>query len=134
MVTYNLQIVNEWTEIFFLYLFSNNAMICLSYYFSYYFTITPYLLIRFLNILRVYFYRSLGNNKRLLQNIFHISPRPIAALQLRCRAWNGSLGLIPGTIWKILCHNLFITYFTLTFLKYWLLYGRKDLWTDKLRK
>jgi hypothetical protein len=24
-------------------------------------------------------------------------------------------GLIPGTIWKISCHNLFITYFTLTF-------------------
>ena len=23
--------------------------------------------------------------------------------------------LIPGTIWKISCHNLFITYFTLTF-------------------
>ena len=23
-------------------------------------------------------------------------------------------GLIPGTIWKILCHKLFITYFTLT--------------------
>jgi hypothetical protein len=25
------------------------------------------------------------------------------------------LGLIQGTIWKISCHNLFITYFTLTF-------------------
>ena len=24
-------------------------------------------------------------------------------------------GLIPGTIWKISCHNLFITYFTLSF-------------------
>ena len=24
-------------------------------------------------------------------------------------------GLIPGTIWKISCHNLYITYFTLTF-------------------
>jgi hypothetical protein len=31
-------------------------------------------------------------------------------------------GLIPGTIWKILCHNLFITYFTLTFSKHLLLY------------
>jgi hypothetical protein len=27
-------------------------------------------------------------------------------------------GLIPGTIWKISCHNLFITYFTLTFSKH----------------
>jgi hypothetical protein len=36
-------------------------------------------------------------------------------------------GLIPGTIWKISCHNLFITYFTLTFFKHLLLYGRKDL-------
>ena len=25
-------------------------------------------------------------------------------------------GLIPGTIWKISCYNLFITYFTLTFI------------------
>jgi hypothetical protein len=25
-------------------------------------------------------------------------------------------GLIPGMIWKISCHNLFITYFTLTFI------------------
>jgi hypothetical protein len=30
--------------------------------------------------------------------------------------------LIPGTIWKISCHNLCITYFTLTFSKNWLLY------------
>jgi hypothetical protein len=43
-------------------------------------------------------------------------------------------GLVPGMIWKISCHNLFITYFTLTFFKHWLLYCRKDLWTDKLRK
>jgi hypothetical protein len=41
-------------------------------------------------------------------------------------------GLIPGTIWKISCNNLFITYFTSTFFKHWLLYCRKDLWTDKL--
>jgi len=43
-------------------------------------------------------------------------------------------GLIPGTIWKISCHNLFITYFTLTFSKHLLLYRKKDLLTDKLRK
>ena len=39
-------------------------------------------------------------------------------------------GLIPGTIWKISCHNLFITYFTLTFFKHLHLYGRKDLLTE----
>ena len=42
--------------------------------------------------------------------------------------------LIPGTIWKISCHNLFITCFTLTFFKHWFLYCKKDLWTDKLWK
>jgi hypothetical protein len=44
--------------------------------------------------------------------IFHmvpgINPRPISALQLRCRAWYGSLGLIPGPIWKMSCNNLLI--------------------------
>ena len=30
--------------------------------------------------------------------------------------------------------SLFITYFTLTFSKHWLLCCKKDLWTDKLRK
>ena len=44
------------------------------------------------------------------------------------------LGLILGTIWKISCHNLFITYFTLTFSKHWLLYCKKNLWTDKIFK
>jgi hypothetical protein len=39
-------------------------------------------------------------------------------------------GLIPGTIWKISCHNLFITYFTLTFSKHWLLYCKKDIWIE----
>jgi hypothetical protein len=34
-------------------------------------------------------------------------------------------GLIPGTIWKISCHNLLITYFTLTFSNHWLLYCKK---------
>jgi hypothetical protein len=41
--------------------------------------------------------------KRLWHEIFHIvpgiNPRPISTLQLRCRAWYGSLGLIPGPIW-----------------------------------
>jgi hypothetical protein len=36
-------------------------------------------------------------------------PRPISALQLCCRAWYGSLGLIPGPIWKTSCNNLSIT-------------------------
>ena len=40
----------------------------------------------------------------------------------RCRDWYGSLGLtpvpiwkMPCMIWKISCHNIFITYFSLTF-------------------
>ena len=37
-----------------------------------------------------------------------INPWPISALQLRCRAWYGSLGLIPGPIWKMSCNNLLI--------------------------
>ena len=43
---------------------------------------------------------------RLLHGIFHIgpsiSPPPISTLQLRCRAWGGSLGPIPGPKWKML--------------------------------
>ena len=68
------------------------------------------------------------NNKRLLHDVFHIGPGISLRLPYQGR------GLIPGTIWKISCHNLFITYFTLTFSKHWLLYCKKDLWTDKLRK
>ena len=34
-------------------------------------------------------------------------------------------GLIPGTICKILCHNLFISYFTLTFFKHWFYIAEK---------
>jgi hypothetical protein len=49
---------------------------------------------------------------RLWDEIFHmvpgINPRPISALQLRCRAWYGSLGLIPGPIWKMSYNNLLI--------------------------
>ena len=43
----------------------------------------------------------------------------ISALVL-ARSWRADMGrgLIPGTIWKISCHNLFITYFTLTFSKH----------------
>ena len=50
--------------------------------------------------------------KRLWHEIFHIAPginpRPISALQLRCRAWYGSLGIIPGPIWKMSCNNLIV--------------------------
>jgi hypothetical protein len=52
--------------------------------------------------------------KRLWHEIFHmvpgINPRPITDLQLRCRAWYGSLGLIPGPIWKMSCNNLLLIY------------------------
>jgi hypothetical protein len=78
------------------------------------------------------------NSKRLLHNIFHIghgiSTRlPCQARERSSVAYMGR-GLIPGTIWKISCHNLFFTYFTLTFFKHLLLYCSKDLWTDKSRK
>jgi hypothetical protein len=77
------------------------------------------------------------NNKRLLHDIFHIGPgiNPRLLYQARQRSWRADMGrgLIPGTIWKISCHNLFITYFTLTFSKHWLLFCKKDLWTEKLR-
>ena len=76
--------------------------------------------------------------KRLLYDIFYIGPgmSPRLPYEARQRRWRADMGqgLIPGTIWKILCHNLFITYFTLIFFKHWLFYCRKDLWTDKLRK
>ena len=67
----------------------------------------------------IVYIKSLCNNKRLLHDIFHIGPGispglPYQARQRSCRADMGR-GLIPGTIWKISCHNLFITYFTLTF-------------------
>jgi hypothetical protein len=79
-----------------------------------------------------------GQIKRLLHYIFHIGPgiSPRLPYQARQRSYSADMGrgLIPGTIWKISCHNLFITYFTLTFSKHWLLYCKKDLWTDKLRK
>jgi hypothetical protein len=53
--------------------------------------------------------------KRLLRDIFHIGPgiSPRLPYQARQRSWRADMdrGLIPGTIWKISCHNLFITYF-----------------------
>ena len=78
------------------------------------------------------------NSNRLLHDIFHIGPgiSPRLPYQARERSWVAYMGrgLIPGTIWKISCHNLFFTYFTLIFFKHLLLYCRKDLWTDKLLK
>jgi hypothetical protein len=75
--------------------------------------------------------------KRSLHDIFHIGLgiSPQISYQARQRNWRADMGrrLIPGTIWKMSCHNLFITYFTLTFSKHLLLYCRQDLWTDKLR-
>ena len=78
------------------------------------------------------------NSKRLLHDIskstlvsardFHIKPQSEAGF-----AYMGQ-GLIPGTIWKMSFHNLFVTYFTLTFFKHLLLYCSKDLWTDQSRK
>ena len=83
-------------------------------------------------------YVQICDNKRLLHDIFHIGPSisPRLPCQSRQRSWRVDMGrgLIPGTIWKISCHNLLITYFTLTFFKHWHLYCRKDLWTGKLRK
>jgi hypothetical protein len=65
---------------------------------------------------------SQGGIKRLLHDIFHIGPgiSPRLPYQARQRSWRADVGrgLIPGTIWKISCHNLFITYFTLTFSKH----------------
>jgi hypothetical protein len=54
------------------------------------------------------------NIKRLLHDIFHIGPgiSPWLPYQARQRCWRSDMGrgLIPGTIWKISCHNLLITY------------------------
>jgi len=58
----------------------------------------------------------------------------VSARDSHIKPGSESGGLTPRTIWQILCHNLFFTYFTLTFFKHWLLYCRKDRWTDKLRK
>ena len=72
---------------------------------------------------------NLCNNKKLLHDIFHIGPgiSPRLPYQARQRSWRADIGrgLIPGTIWKISCHNLLITYFTLTFSKHWHLYCKR---------
>ena len=51
-----------------------------------------------------------GQIKRLLHDIFHIGPAISLRLpyQARQRSWRTDMGrgLIPGTIWKISCHNL----------------------------
>ena len=61
-----------------------------------------------------------------MTKFFHIGPgiSPRLLYQARKRSWRADMGqgLIPGTIWKISCHNLFITYFALTYIfKLWLL-------------
>jgi hypothetical protein len=77
-----------------------------------------YCLHRFAFIL-IDIFLKIYNNKRLLHDIFHIGPgiNPRLTYQARQRSWGADMGrgLISGTIWKISCHNLFITYFTLTF-------------------
>ena len=59
---------------------------------------------------------------RLWHEIFNIvpgiSPRPISALQLRCRAWYGSVGLIPGPIWKMSCNNLLLSHILLRYVPF----------------
>ena len=73
------------------------------------------------------YYMTFSISALVLARYSHTSPTA------KLEGWYGSR-LLPGTIWKISCHNLFITYFTLTFSKHWLLYCKKDLWTDKLWK
>ena len=70
--------------------------------------------------------------KRLWHEIFHmvpsLNPRPISALQLRCRAWYGSIGLIPGPIWKMSCNNLLlVSGLMLWTLIIWNIYPRNNL-------
>jgi hypothetical protein len=68
------------------------------------------------------YFNKICDNKRLLHDIFHIDPGDSLRLpyQARQRSWRADMGrgFIPETIWKISCHNLFITYFTLTFSKH----------------
>ena len=42
----------------------------------------------------------------------------VSARDSHIKPGSESGGLTPRTIWQILCHNLFITYFTLTFFKH----------------
>jgi hypothetical protein len=69
-------------------------------------------------LLKIYF-RNLSVQRSFLQHKIlgpGISPRLLC--QARQQSWRADMcrRLIPGTIWKISCHKLFITYFTLTFL------------------
>ena len=72
--------------------------------------------------IRVISVRLLVCIERLLHDIFHIGPgiSPKLPYEARQRSWRADMGrgLIPGTIWKISCHNLFVTYYTLTFSKH----------------
>jgi hypothetical protein len=66
---------------------------------------------------------EIASIKRLSHTIFHIghsiSPRlPYQARQRSCWRADMGRGLITATIWNISCHNLLITYFTLTFIKH----------------
>jgi hypothetical protein len=65
---------------------------------------------------------TLPCTKRLIHDILHIGSgvSPRLPYQARPRSWRADMGrgVIPGTIWKISCHNLFIAYFTLTFSKH----------------
>jgi len=56
------------------------------------------------------YYMTFSISALVLARYSHIKPQ---------RSWRADMGrgLIPGTIWKISCHNLFITYFTLTLSK-----------------
>jgi hypothetical protein len=42
----------------------------------------------------------------------------VSALQLRCRAWYGSLGLIAGPIWKMSCNNLLLSHILLQYVDF----------------
>jgi hypothetical protein len=68
---------------------------------------------------------TLNNILRDYYMIFFI-PALVSARDSHIKSDSEAGGLISGTIWKISWHNLFITYFTLTFFKYLLLYCRKD--------
>jgi hypothetical protein len=65
---------------------------------------------------------TLPCTKRLIHDILHIGSgiSPRLPYQARPRTWRDDMGqgVIPGTIWKMSCHNLFIAYFTLTFSKH----------------
>jgi hypothetical protein len=79
--------------------------------------------------------QNTGVNTRVVHFTWHFPYRPWhqpeTPYQARQRSWSVDTS---NDMQKMSCHNLFITYFTLTFFKHSLLYCSKDLWTDKLRK